>query len=110
MSGYITLRERHERKLAEYRASVDALKPMLAAYAREHGGVFILFGSAARGTPNDQSDVDILVDFPEANLMVACGFAEDACWALGLRPDVRPVTWTSGKVVARARAEGLILA
>jgi hypothetical protein len=35
------------------------LKPLLAAYGREHGGCFILFGSAARGTSHDQSDVAI---------------------------------------------------
>jgi len=110
MGAYLTLRDRHERKLATYQASVDALKPMLSANARQHGGAFILFGSAARGTPNDQSDVDILVDFPEASVMVAGGFADDSCWALGLKPDVRPVIWTSDTVVARARAEGLILA
>lgn len=109
MSGYVTLRERHERKLVEYRASVETLKPMLADYACEHGGTFILFGSAARGTANDRSDVDILVDFPEMKVMAACGFAEESCWSLGLKPDVRPVMWTSDKVAERARSEGVML-
>ncbi|WP_332683252.1 hypothetical protein [Bosea sp. (in: a-proteobacteria)] len=63
-----------------------------------------------RDTPNDQSDVDILVDFSDPEVMAACGFAEDSCWALGLKPDVRPAMWTSDKVVARAREEGAILA
>lgn len=110
MSAYITLRQRHERKLASYRISVERLKPMLAAYARAHGGAFILFGSAARGDAGDQSDVDVLVDFPDESVMAACGFAEETCWALGLKPDVRPVMWTSDKVVARAREEGAVLA
>lgn len=109
MSGYISLRERHERKLAGYTASVDRLKPILAAYARARGGSFVLFGSAARGDAGDQSDVDILVDFPDGDVMAACGFAEESCWSLGLRPDVRPVMWTSDKVVERARAEGAVL-
>lgn len=109
MSGYLTLRERHERKLAEYRASVETLKPMLAGYAREHGGAFILFGSAARRTANDHSDVDLLADFPDEDVMAACGFAEESCWSLGLKPDVRPVMWTSDKVAERARSEGVVL-
>lgn len=82
---------------------------MLIAYARAHGGAFILFGSAARGDASDQSDVDILVDFPDDAVMAASGFAEESSWALGLRPDVRPLIWTSDKVVERARSEGLVL-
>jgi predicted nucleotidyltransferase len=109
MGGYLTLRDRYERKLASYRASVETLKLALSAYARERQGAFILFGSAARGEANDASDVDILVDFPEASVMAASGFAERSCWTLGLKPDVRPVIWTSPKVVERARAEGVVL-
>ncbi|HEV7325359.1 MAG TPA: nucleotidyltransferase domain-containing protein [Bosea sp. (in: a-proteobacteria)] len=109
MGDYLTLRDRHERNLASYRASVEILKPVLVTYAREQGGAFILFGSAARGEANDTSDVDILVDFPETSVMTASGFAERSCWALGLKPDVRPVIWTSPKVVERARAEGVVL-
>jgi len=109
MSPYVTLRERHERKLAAYHDAVEALKPMLAAYGREHRGCFVLFGSAARGTPHDQSDVDMIADFPDGAVSAACGFAEERCWALGLKPDVRPRDWTSDKVVARALEEGVVL-
>ncbi len=51
---------------AEVRRKVDALaavKPALSAYARAHGGYFILYGSAARGEMRFHSDVDLLVDF-----------------------------------------------
>lgn len=109
MSPYLTIRERHERKLAAYRDAVEALKPLLAAYAREHGGRFILFGSAARGTPHDQSDVDIIADFPGRGSVPACSFAEERCFELGLKPDCRPIEWTSDKVVARALEEGVVL-
>lgn len=109
MGPYLTLRERHDRKLASYRDAVEALKLVLSTYAREHGGRFILFGSAARGTPHDQSDVDIIVDFPDRAAVPACSFADERCWALGLTPDVRPVGWTSDKVVARALEEGTVL-
>jgi len=109
MGAYLTLRERHERKLAAYREGVEALKPLLTAYGCRHGGRFLLFGSAARGTPHDQSDVDIIVDFPERTASAACAYAEEQCWALGLTPDVRPRGWTSDKVHARALEEGIPL-
>ena len=79
MAPYLTLRERHDRKLAAYREAVEAVKPLLAAYACSQGGRFILFGSAARGTPHDESDVDILVDFPGSSSTPACAFAEARC-------------------------------
>jgi predicted nucleotidyltransferase len=109
MGPYLTLRERHERKLAAFREGVEALKPLLASYAREHGGRFILFGSAARGTMHDQSDVDIIADFPDRGSTAACNFADERCFALGLTPDSRPIDWTSEKVVARALEEGVVL-
>jgi hypothetical protein len=109
MGPYLTLRERHERKLTAYRSAVEALKPLLAAYGREHGGCFILFGSAARGTSHDQSDVDIIADFADQAVSAGCAFAEGQCWALGLTPDVRPRGWTSDAVVARALVEGIVL-
>jgi predicted nucleotidyltransferase len=107
MGPYLTLRERHDRKLAAYRDGVEALKPLLAAYAREHGGRFILFGSAARGTPHDQSDVDILVDFPLVMENAAWAFAEDACFALRLQPDIHLAGWVSERVLNRAQEEGI---
>jgi Nucleotidyltransferase domain len=44
--------------------TVDALRPVLAAYASEHGGRFLVLGSAARGEIRLDSDVDVLVDSP----------------------------------------------
>ncbi|MBV9248595.1 MAG: nucleotidyltransferase domain-containing protein [Acetobacteraceae bacterium] len=65
----------------------------LTAYAREHGGRFLLFGSAARGTMRYDSDVDILVDFPPDTLDHAWNFAERACWDRRLDPDILPFAW-----------------
>jgi len=44
---------------------VAELRRVLDAYARAHGGRFLLFGSAARGADFDvaTSDVDFLVQF-----------------------------------------------
>lgn len=109
MGAYLTLRERHKRRLDAYRDGVEALKPVLADYGRRHGGRFILFGSAARGTAHDQSDVDIIADFSDRDSVSACSFADERCHEFGLKPDCRPIEWTSEKVVARALEEGFVL-
>ena len=36
------------------------------------------------------SDVDLLIDFPGEAFSAAWGFAETACWDLGLEPDLLP--------------------
>ena len=69
---------------------IRALKNDLLQYAVEHGGNFMIYGSAARSDMRFDSDVDILVDFPLAEEPAAWRFAEDACRKLGLVPDVRP--------------------
>lgn len=107
MGPYLTLRERHGRKLAAYHDGVEALKPLLAAYAREHDGRFILFGSAARGTPHDQSDVDILIDFPLPLENAAWTFAEDACVRLDLRPHIHLAQWVTERMLERAYEDGI---
>ena len=71
-----TLAEPKAPQAAVREAAVAELKSVLAAYAREHGGRFILFGSAARREMHSGSDVDILVDFPAGPHMDAIGFAE----------------------------------
>ncbi|MEO8715846.1 MAG: nucleotidyltransferase domain-containing protein [Acetobacteraceae bacterium] len=89
--GVLTLRERKAAKIAALRDGVVALRASLAAYARGHSGRFLLFGSAARGELHYDSDVDILLDFPEAAEADAWRFAEDECWRLGLKPDILPL-------------------
>lgn len=71
-------------------AGVAVLKKDLGRYAFDHGGTFLIFGSAARSDMHFDSDVDILVDFPSGAEAAAWRFAEDACYKLGLIPDVRP--------------------
>jgi hypothetical protein len=49
MGHIVTLAERKAAEAERRRRAVEALRPVLAAYARVHGGRFLLFGSAARG-------------------------------------------------------------
>jgi predicted nucleotidyltransferase len=93
MERIVTLTERKAAKAERRRLAVEALRAVLTDYARAHGGRFMLFGSAARGDMRAGSDVDVLTDFPRDATDDAWVFAEDACRALGLTPDIRPVSW-----------------
>lgn len=93
MQRIVTLTERKEREATRRQEAVAALVPVLAAYARAHGGRFLLFGSAARGQMKFHSDVDLLMDFPEEALNGAWAFAEEACWGRKLEPDLLPYRW-----------------
>lgn len=68
--------------------AVSSLAAELKAYGTRNGGRFILFGSAARGDMRDDSDVDILVDFPTDRENDAVFFAEGRAWAVDLKPDI----------------------
>lgn len=88
MDRIITLQEPKAAETERRRRAVDDLRSTLAAYARDHGGRFLLFGSAARGDTRCTSDVDIVVDFPPDTLDRIWNFAERACWDRRLEPDV----------------------
>ena len=109
MGEHVTVRERNSAKVARMEAAVAELKPVLAAYAREHGGRFVLFGSAARREMHPDSDVDILVDFPDGARMQAMSFAEDACWERGLTPDILGFGRPAGRLRKHIEEEGLVL-
>lgn len=89
--------------------AVETLAAELAAYAREHGGRFILFGSAARGELRHDSDVDIMVDFPRGLEREAWLFAEERAWALKLKPDMSDKGWSGRRLWERVHREGRVL-
>lgn len=109
MSTYRALQEDKSTRVAGMERAVAELKPRLAAYAREHGGRYILFGSAARREMRHYSDVDILVDFPIQAELAAWLFAEGECFTRNLRPDAQIRAWRSDSFVARAEQEGEVL-
>jgi predicted nucleotidyltransferase len=109
MASIVTLAERKAAAAERKRQAVAALRPALTAYAHTHGGRFLLFGSAARGTLGRDSDVDILTDFPDAETAAAWNFAERACWERGLDPDVMPKAWCKSDFLAHIAAEIVVL-
>jgi predicted nucleotidyltransferase len=78
----------------------------LSRYTETESGAFYLFGSFARGDFCDDSDVDILVDFPETGRAHAMDFAETACLRYDLKPDIRPAQWVSSRFAQCVRLEG----
>jgi predicted nucleotidyltransferase len=110
MDRIVTLTERKAAEADRRRLAVDSLRVVLTEYARAHGGRFLLFGSAARGTIRYDSDVDILLDFPPDSLDDAWSFAEHACWDLRLDPDITPFASCKGRFRERVMPGVQVLA
>jgi predicted nucleotidyltransferase len=109
MHRIVTLTERKAAEAERRRRAVDELRLALATYARQHGGRFLLFGSAARDNMRYDSDVDILVDFPPDTLDDAWNFAERACWDRRLEPDIAPFSWCKGRFRERVTPDLQVL-
>ncbi len=110
MDRIVTLTERKAAGAERRRQAVERLRAALTDYARAHGGCFLLFGSAARGTMRYDSDVDILVDFPPDALDDAWSFAERVCWERGLDPDITPFASCKGRFRERVAPDLQVLA
>lgn len=108
--GIVTLKERHRRKMERMEAAIVAIDAALLAYAREHGGRFIRFGSTAEGRMRDHSDVDIVADFPGEGSLLAADFAEGLCHANGMTPDAQAGAYLSSTFKAEAERRGVVIA
>lgn len=88
-------------RISSLRALVDARRDEIKAIvSRHHGRSVALFGSVARGTEHDRSDLDLLVEFEPgtrpfellllgAELEEALGVSVDVATAESLRPEIR---------------------
>lgn len=82
------LAKRMDAKRAALAQALDSLR----AYAREHDGRFLLYGSTARGDYRLDSDVDIIADFgPDAASRRAGSAAEGILARFGLKADARAI-------------------
>ena len=108
--GIVTLKERHHRTMARMEQAIVAIDAALTAYARQHGGSFIRFGSTAAGRMRQHSDVGIIADFPGEASLAAAGFAEDTCFANDMTPDAHAGAYLSSSFKAEAERRGRVLA
>lgn len=106
---YPTMTERKAARVAEIRHALGILRERLGAYARAHGGRFLLYGSAARDELRYDSDVDLVLDFPVEAEDDAWIFAEGACWDLKLEPDIIPASWCKPAFLERVRKEAMTI-
>lgn len=101
----VTLKDRKAREVSRLRCAMGRVRRVLTAYADEHGGRFMVFGSAARGDIHFDSDFDLVVDFPAAEERGAHEFAERVCIEHGLKPDIRLVSEMSPGFIDRIRVQ-----
>jgi hypothetical protein len=107
--GVVTITERRAAEVARRRAALPGLGARLAEYARAHGGRYLLFGSAARDALRHDSDIDLLLDFPIEAQSEAWRFAEAACWALDLDPDIQPMPREGSAFLAHIQPQIVVL-
>jgi len=99
----VTLAERKAAEAARRARAVDGMRTPLSAYARAHGGRFLLYGSAARGGMRFHSDVDVLLDFSPTEQAAAWRFVEAVCGEQGLEADIMPVAWCDARFLDHIR-------
>ena len=107
--GIVTLKERHRRRMERMAAAIVAIDAALTAYAREHGGRFIRYGSTAKGRMRQHSDVDILADFSDEASLEAASFAEGLCYCHDMIPDVSASAYVSERFKAAIIEHAVVL-
>jgi predicted nucleotidyltransferase len=110
MSGIVTVAERKAECVASLRAAVARLKLDLAEHAAATGATCILYGSAARDDLRYDSDVDILVDAPNATRVEALDRVDDSSARLGLKADIAEASWFGPRFHARIAPECIVFA
>ncbi len=97
----MSLNARKAAAVARMIAALAVLRPALAERARLLGGSYLLYGSAARGDLRHDSDIDLLLDFPDETATAAAwSFAEEAAARLDLPADIRPIGLCSDRFLA----------
>jgi predicted nucleotidyltransferase len=109
MDSVLTLQQRKAARVEEIRVGFERLRKALSDYGRQHGGRFLVYGSAVTGRFHYESDIDILVDFDERRLSAALSFVEDMGADLRLKVDVQPIGWCTPEFVEKVSKTALVL-
>ena len=104
-----TLASRKATEAARLQRAADQAISELSGFAREKGGTFVVFGSYVTKTMRFDSDLDIMLDFPDEAAADAWRFAEGVCARLGVPLDIHDAGSTKPEFAARVRKTGLVL-
>jgi len=109
MPKVVTIAERKAREAERRRAAVANVIDELKRYGAEHGGRFLVFGSAAEGRIDADSDLDVIVDFPAAAEALAVEHVEEMCRRLGIPVDVLAKSATKAAFLDRIGPRTLVI-
>lgn len=105
-----TISARKALEAARRAAAASEVVEQLRTYARSKAGRFVVFGSFVDGRMRFDSDLDVLLDFPETETPAAWGFVEDVCSRARLDPDIHEASTSKAAFVARVMSKGMVLA
>jgi len=109
MPQVVTIAERKAREAARRRAAVADVILDLRRYGAEHGGRFLVFGSAAEGRIGADSDLDVVVDFPAGAEMLAVEHVEEICKKCRIPVDVLAKSATKAAFLDRISPRTLVI-
>jgi predicted nucleotidyltransferase len=102
-----TVSERKTREAA--RRAAAAVMAEMRAFVRDHGGRFLVFGSAAAGAMRHDSDLDVIVDMPKSLSEPANRLVEDAAHRHRVPLDLHEWRFASERLRARVLASAVVI-
>lgn len=105
----VTVPMRKEAERARRIRAADAMVARMRDYATREGGRFVVFGSFVTGRMGHDSDLDVMIDFPDAGRRAAWDFLENLSAEHGLALDPFDQATTKPAFAARVEATGLHL-
>ncbi|KQT65803.1 MULTISPECIES: nucleotidyltransferase family protein [unclassified Aureimonas] len=109
MPAITTLAERKRAEALRRTSAADEAVRQLRAYAAEHRGRFVVFGSYVGKALRFDSDLDVLVDFPVDRTTQAWTFAESLAARYAIPLDIHDARTAKRAFVDKVLSSGLCL-
>ena len=108
MTAILTLEDRIQRETQRRRAAAARIIDDLRRFGTGRGR-FIVFGSAARGEMTDESDLDLVIDFPADDERAAIEAVEKAARKYKLKIDFHLAPDIGPALKIRVDRDGVVL-